>query len=548
MAIKYQVIGTYTIWIRSQYASGANIGLLRGGDIIEALEIKGNWVKHNKIGKIGWSVMVERGKPLMKLIESTPVTTSTPPPPAPKPEETKFEPIDYAKLQAELNAASEQNINNFIKNVRGIYGLPYQFMESVDRRVTGSEFGRKYAEKIITNMPLLLISPGKPKFMKAFTVEEKEDILKYIKNKDTNFIDEIISGKGRYYSFEFNYKEFYQILNPMAQMMARFLNIQDKTIDGTKLDNFKWQNYTNSTFKSFINAQESLAFYLDSETQITESFSNSTGQSMLAGTVNQLSDTAREIQFLIGGISGAEFEALNPDAHEETLKQLDEFSSKYLKKFAPDSLINRLQSGLLTVASGGKLLFPEIWNDSSFSRTYSVEIKLRTPDSDNFSWFMNIGLPMLVCIALTAPQQMDANSYKAPFLVRAYYKGFFNVDMGIITSLNIAKGSSAKWTANGLPTEVDISMDIKDLYEVFMVTQSKDDGILAGAQKIINNTYLMDYLANMCGINISKVDIERAVDIYTNLIVNNVTDKLWYDKWLGAKQRLSNIVNDVLRK
>ena len=118
MAIKYQVIGTYTIWIRSQYASGANIGLLRGGDIIEALEIKGNWVKHNKIGKIGWSVMVERGKPLMKLIESTPVTTSTPPPPAPKPEETEFEPIDYAKLQAELNAASEQNINNFIKDVR----------------------------------------------------------------------------------------------------------------------------------------------------------------------------------------------------------------------------------------------------------------------------------------------------------------------------------------------------------------------------------------------------------------------------------------------
>ena len=99
-----------------------------------------------------------------------------------------------------------------------------------------------------------------------------------------------------------------------------------------------------------------------------------------------------------------------------------------------------------------------------------------------------------------------------------------------------------------ITTEVDIAMDIKDLYEVFMVTQSKDDGILAGAQKIINNTYLMDYLANMCGINISKVDIERAVDIYTNLIVNNVTDKLWYDKWLGAKQRLSNIVNDVLRK
>ena len=155
---------------------------------------------------------------------------------------------------------------------------------------------------------------------------------------------------------------------------------------------------------------------------------------------------------------------------------------------------------------------------------------------------------MLVCIALTAPQQMDANSYKSPFLIRAYYKGFFNVDMGIITSMNMSKGSNAKWTANGLPTEVDISMDIKDLYDTFMVTQSKDDGILAGAQKIINNTALMDYLANMCGINISKVDIERSIDIYKDLILNNLKDKLVYDRWLSTKQSLSNLVNNVLRK
>jgi 23S rRNA pseudoU1915 N3-methylase RlmH len=491
--MKFRVIGSYTIYIRSQYNGGSIIGLLKGGDEIEALEIKDKWVKHNKIGKIGWSVMSQNGKPLMEAIADVPpITTVSPQVKMDSEEMPEYEPVDYTKLQQEITNANEQNVNNFIKNIRGIYGLPYQFMSSVDRRVSGSDFGRKYAEKIITNMPLLLISPGKPKFMKSFSISEKKDILRYIKQKDTNFVDEVISGKGRYYSFEFNYAEFYQILNPMAQVMSRFLNIQDRTIDGQSLDTFKWQNYTNSTFKNFINAQESLAFYIDSETQISESFSNNTGQSMLANQANQLSDTAREIQFLIGGISGAQFEKVSQDSYGQTLSELDNFSNKYLKALTPDSLINRLQSGLLTVATGGKLIFPEIWNESSFSRNYGVNIKLRTPDSDNFSWFMNIGLPMLVCIALTAPQQMDANSYKSPFLVRAFYKGFFNVDMGIITSMNITKGSNAKWTANGLPTEVDISLDIKDLYDVFMTTQSKEEGILQGAQKIINNTYLID--------------------------------------------------------
>lgn len=546
--MQYKVIGSYTIWVRSQCNGGKALGIIRGGDIIDALEIRGNWVKHKKLGVLGWSVMSEKGRALMAPTKDAIKTVPPPKPPANSNNNNIYPPIDYRKMEQDLNIAADKNTAEFIKNVRGIYGMPYQFMPNVDRRVPGSNFGRKYAEKIITNMPLLLISPGKPKFMKGFSINEKKDLLKYIKEKDTNYIDEIIDGKGRYYSFEFNYKEFYQILNPMARMMARFLNIQDVILDKTKLENYNWQNYTNPSFKNFISAKESLAFYIDSETQISESFSNNTGQSMLENQANQLSDTARELQFLLGGLAGAEFEKFQADAHATTMQEFNNFSSKYLKKFSPDLLINRLQSGLLTVATGGKLIFPEIWNDSSFSKSYSVELKLRTPDSDNLSWFLNVGLPILVCITLTAPQQMDANSYKTPFLVRAFYKGFFNIDMGIITSMNITKGNNAKWTANGLPTEVDISIDIKDLYDVFMVTQSTEDGILAGAKKIINNTYLMDYLATMCGININKVDLDRTIDIYKNVVKNNVTDKLLHNRWLGAKQHLSNIVNDILRK
>ena len=50
-------------------------------------------------------------------------------------------------------------------NLNGIYGLPYQFMTNVDPVLTGTQFGRKYAERIISKMPLLLVTPGKVRFM-----------------------------------------------------------------------------------------------------------------------------------------------------------------------------------------------------------------------------------------------------------------------------------------------------------------------------------------------------------------------------------------------
>src|SRR5699024_1569362 len=51
-----------------------------------------------------------------------------------------------------------------IDNLSGIYGIPYQFTDVVDPKPTGSSFGSVYASRIITRMPLLMLSPGKVDF------------------------------------------------------------------------------------------------------------------------------------------------------------------------------------------------------------------------------------------------------------------------------------------------------------------------------------------------------------------------------------------------
>ena len=449
-----------SVWIRETPSlSGKPIKIIYKGEQIKLTEQNGNWFKC----PIGWICSkLDNGKRLLKIhtnnINRASTTDTTTTEEEPDKENHKYI-NDYINSS---NTSNSSSASTFLTNVRGIHGLPYQFLPSADRRLGDSNFGRKYSERIIAKMPLLLLTPGTPKFMASYSEKDKSNLLSYItKNysKDSNIIDDLVNsgnnGDSKFYSFQFAYKEYYDCVNPMLQRIARFLNIHDMTIDGKKLDSYSWENYANEAFKGFTSNRESIAFYVDSETQISESFSNDTGESTLAQTVNGLSEMGREIQFLLGGAAGVEFDALKEENRGEVLADFDAFADKYVK-LIPKNLMNKLSNGFLTVASGGKMIFPEIWQDSTFSRSYNISLKLSTPEADNFSWFMNIAVPLIHLICLVAPRQLGANGYQSPFLVRGYYKGFFNCDMGIITNMDIQKGDKGKWTTNGLPTVVDV--------------------------------------------------------------------------------------------
>lgn len=455
------------------------------------------------------------------------------------------EETNYAYYTSTLTTYSptfDAQSDAFIKSTRGVHGMPYQFMSSVDARPDGSSFGRMFSDKILTRMPLFLVTPGKPKFLNGFNVKQKGDIIKYLSQKDDTAISNLLTRDGRYYDLEFNYADYYDYVNPMCQMIASLLTLDGSySIDGVVPSKYRWENWANSSFKQFISADDCVAFYIDSENQVTESFSNTTGESQLASKVNSLSDMGREIQFLLGEGAGVTFDKLAQDNYDATLQDFQDFSSKYLS-FAPSSLMTKLTSGFLTVVEGGKMIFPEIWNDSQFSKSYSINIKLTTPDVDVFSWYMNIAVPLIHLIALVAPQQMGPNSYKSPFLIRAFYKGFFNIDMGIITDMNIVKGAENKWNLNGLPTEVDVSFTIKDLYDVMTITRQKD------IVQLMNNVALMDYLANMCGININKPDVLRELEIYKQQILNSQGLHGRFGRTeVSLKNALDNVLNNLYR-
>lgn len=477
-----------------------------------------------------------------------------------KPEEekpiTEVEEEMYAYVpDMDIITVSEQQYiddleNNFtIKNIRGIFGMPYQFMPSADARLSNKPdaLGRKYAKEIVANMPLLLITPGTPVFMGEYGKKDKEKILDQyvgIASDTLNKLTDVVLSKdfGKYYTLDPQYVEYYKFVNPMCRIAARLMNLQDEKIDGHKLDEMEWSQRVNENFNKLFSVYKGCtAWYCDSETSISDSWSNGTSPSMMADKINSLSDFGRELNFILGTAkaeTGYALDALtSQDNLMDNVENVNSFINSTLGQNGVGNIFKTLTSSIQTVVSGGKLVFPEIWSESSFARSYDIRLKLVSPDADNLSIYLNIIVPIMHLLGLVLPREASkgAHGYISPFLVRGFYKGLFNVDMGIITDLSVTKGKESAWTPSGVPSTVDVSFTIKDLYSSMYMTNMDHF-----THHTMSNIILMDYIGNLCGININEVDVYRGIDLFMIQNFKNRVADTWHLNIFGKLEQWVN--------
>lgn len=564
-----------SLLVRSQpNTNGARIKALYKGNTVEVDQVSGNWVHHNN--GPGWSCATASGGKSYMVRTSIPEPEESPSPPATNSTEQSvqiqeenlreyqeedlsssgYEP-DWSPYNLTSVSTTEDYLNDIedslnISSCRGIHGMPYQFMPIADTRISSAHdaFGRKYAEKIVARMPILCLTPGKPIFLEGYNNATKGRILdkfiRYATNQDSvNKLDELIGGAGKFYSIQFEYKRYYNYVNTMCRQAAMLLGIGDKEINGRKLSNFDWGGDTKSDLSKIINYTDCVAFYIDSEKSISESFSNDTTDSSLKGQMSSLSDMGRELQYLMGNVGGDIGGAFDKFTGQENLTQnienVNDFIENVLGK-GNGNIFKRITGNIQTVVSGGRLIFPEIWSDSSFGRSFNISQTLVSPDPDDLSIYLNILVPMFHWIGLTAPRAALSNGYTAPYILRGFYKGMFNVDMGIITGLNFTKGDEGSWNRSGLPTMVKVSVDIKDLYSSFSISDAS-----GGDVNIFNNTILMDYIANLCGVNINEPDIYRNIEMYLSTQSNRIVDQLRFDIFRGLEQSWTNAAHKIYR-
>ena len=457
-----------------------------------------------------------------------------------------------------------------IKSMRGVMGMPQQFLPITDPRLdynpnkdTGigevDQFGRVYSEKIIKNIPLLLMAPGIPKFLNG---TEKKQFRNLVGAFDgVNTINNLFDKKsGKFYTLEYRYTEYYYYVNTMLRSAAIFLGIEKEKINGKNLvgedtDTALWANdwvnetsigsnnvlYDSSVYNFLKAYANCIAFYADAGNTVDDSFSNNTGDSELKGTIDGLSDKAREMNYFLGtatssiGFNYDEIKNAGTDLGTIVKNVADQL---YLGKYG----LGRVVGSASAILAGARIIMPEIWNDSSFSRSYSCSMKLVSPSGDKLSIFMNILVPIYHLLGFTLPREATDQAYISPFLVRAYYKGLFNVDMGIISGLNITKGDEGEWTVDGLPTVANISFDIKDLYSGLYMSKSIAKGQALG---ILSNIQELDYIANSCGINVNDHEVGRMIKMAGMLTLSGIQDKVTHGIFGNIGQFFNNKVQQI---
>lgn len=466
--------------------------------------------------------------------------------------------VDYQSTD-DLNSAVQSSP---IGRMTFVHGMPFQWNYIADRRradssyytgtdndadstvdpVKGSSkdtYGHAFARNIAANMPIMVLVPGVPKYLtKANSglaggggststnrgLGAAFDALwqgMLTSTETGGAINEITDRAGTYdyFSFQLDLTTYHYYVNALCQTTASLMGLGKFKFRGKDCNKFDWKDYnTNaandySMFEEVAGLDGGVSFAYDPMSSISDTISNSTGDSQFASQLNQWSSQARELQFIVGQ-SG--MEKMDLFGLGDNNASIDSVMNAADNK---GNLLERVKDFFMNTAEGFNIRFPEIWQDSTHSRSYDVDMHFITPYATAFCKWRYVLVPFFHLFAMAAPQAPETMSvYQRPFIIKAFSKGYFNVELGIIESLTWRRfGDGDMISSDGVPTQIDVQVSFKDLYHVLTASHTNGANAIAA---FFSNTGLMDMIGTLSGVNMNRVDLTERIQLYLSASSN----------------------------
>jgi hypothetical protein len=376
-----------------------------------------------------------------------------------------------------------------------LFGMPPRFIDNADPNQ------RVYVNTFLADAPIVSLMPGRPEFLgitndgQGTSKDGKDlfELLTGLSDEDSNKNErETLSRTNqksltdlRYYGFKSEMTEYLSYVRTLST------NLYSKMGLGTVFDMEEYIDINLSKGSFF-------SFYVDRSTSITEDASNETGSTMLEGLTKKASGIINELKFLLGkDISADNISDIenDPNLNQEIKDQAKALSDPNMfREFLSIGGVEKIN----TITNGSKLLYPEIWQDSKFSKNIQISVKLYSPYGDPGSIFKYIYFPFILLMAFTLPRHDTFMGYASPFLVKVDSPGWLTCDMGIVTSLTYKKGGNEDlWSKDGLPLEMDVTLSVKDLYPVLMMSNR--------FSRLAVNHALHGFLNNLAGIGAVEI-------------------------------------------
>jgi hypothetical protein len=247
---------------------------------------------------------------------------------------------------------------------------------------------------------------------------------------------------------------------------------------------------------------------------VSESFSNSAVESDLSEKLNSTSSTAREARFSLenGNVAGGLLNSAIGAVTDVAAGALDAVSFGYGTK---------VMSALGILAGQGFIDIPKHWQSSTASLPRSsYEIDLVSPYGNQISQLLNIYLPLSMLLVGSLPLATGKQSYTSPFLVQLFDRGRCQIQLGLIESLTVTRGTSNLGFTNlGSPLAMKVSFSIMDLSSIMSMPLTS--GSIFSSTEYSSDMIINDYIAVLAGQDIYsqvygipkfKMNLARAIN------------------------------------
>lgn len=173
-------------------------------------------------------------------------------------------------------------------------------------------------------------------------------------------------------------------------------------------------------------------------------------------------------------------------------------ASDIVKTLGGGPQIQQLLQGVVQVAGdmvmqGNKMTFPKLWQNTSYTNSMSVNIRLVSPYGHPKAIKEFIMKPLSYLILLAAPQTKDGITFggNIPITIKAY--GMNYTIFGSIASLTFRRGGSdTSYNLYRQPLTIDVSIEFQTLFDAFAVFDGQGKKKLQTDKGAFTNTLLTD--------------------------------------------------------
>ena len=304
------------------------------------------------------------------------------------------------------------------------------------------------------------------------------------------------------------------------------------TIGGVVIGSAGGASNSDTSSNAHGTAFDYIKFYLSGSTTAQDQFQTSVEDSFLGQLANTLNTAVKEAAYWANSLGGGLLNDLAQGAQDIINAVKFDGGNPLQNVFAIPEMLG-----------GAKLVFPQIITESRYGKSITCQCTFPAIYGDEEAIYVNTLRPYLHLLAFVLPHQVrtSLDMYTFPFIVKAFSRGLFNVEMGAITGFNVNRGGQDEtlWSFNGASEVISVEFEITPLINQLVMSSAQD-----GPGWTLKNKGLQEYLSAISAFDARNDQFELALDIFRSVFSNYITAKIsGFGTELLQKEWVSSVIN-----